>query len=113
MLKNNKYLVYDFNNLKQTALHCACQRGHKEVVTILLSMKPFVDKLDMIGRNPIFFAAKYNHHAVVKMMLAAKAKPGIKNNQGKSSLDVCTDRETMAFLKKGFLLSICLPLVKY
>ena len=57
MLKNNKYLVYDFNNLKQSALHCAAIRGHKEISMMILTMKPFVDKLDMIGRNPIFFAA--------------------------------------------------------
>jgi ankyrin repeat protein len=47
--------------------------------------------LDYLGRTPLFQAAKNNYLRPVKALLAGGAKPGIKNNQDQSSIDVCTN----------------------
>jgi ankyrin repeat protein len=94
-------------------LHIAAQRDYVELIKLLLSYNINVDQKDILGRNALFFAAKNNFLRSVKCLLNGRAKPGIKNNQGLNSLAVCTDEKTLSFLKKGFLLQVCLPLVKY
>ena len=75
-----------------------------ELINLLIEYNVNVDQLDILGRNALFFASKLNYLRSVKSLLNGKSKPGIKNNQGLNSLDVCTDEKILSFLKKGFLL---------
>ena len=58
----------------------------------------------MMNRPALYFAAKYHYLGSVKALLAGKAKPGLKDNQGINCIHVCTDDQVSSFLKKGFLL---------
>lgn len=48
MLKNNKYFVYDFDDINQTALHWAAKRNYKNVVDILIEYGANVNCTDMV-----------------------------------------------------------------
>ncbi len=36
MLKQNRYFVYDYDHISQTALHWAAKRDYKQIVEILI-----------------------------------------------------------------------------
>ena len=92
-------------------MHWAAKKNNLEITKFLIEKGAQIDKLDYLGKTPLAHAAKLNYLRPVKALLGGGAKPGIKDNQGNSSIDLCTDLKIQGFLKKGFLLQICLPLV--
>ena len=66
MLKNNKFLVYDFDWTGQTCLHWACKRGHKEIVELLLRAGAYIDAEDLVSDSQweaiIAFVREHEHH---------------------------------------------------
>ncbi|KAK3366631.1 ankyrin repeat-containing domain protein, partial [Lasiosphaeria ovina] len=54
----------------QTALSCACQRGHESIVQLLLETDGIdIDSKDKHDRTPLSYAAESGHEAVVKLLL--------------------------------------------
>lgn len=60
------FLVFDFDNGYMSALHWACRRGNQDIVQVLLDHHANINAQDIIGRTPLFFAAKYKHIPVVR-----------------------------------------------
>lgn len=63
----------DGNNY--TPLMLAAQRGHAETAGFLLDCGALPEQLDKRGLSALHFAAKSNHHAVVRLLLAAGVSP--------------------------------------
>lgn len=58
LLKENKYLIYQFDKLKRTALHLAVQNNNQEMVKFLIRHKAFVNDIDLLGNTPLYYAIK-------------------------------------------------------
>ena len=84
MIRNDRFLVYEFDETKQTPLHWAAQRGQYDVLLHLLDSKANINAKDIIGRTPLFNAAKMNHLRIVKALLLHKANPMIRTQGGKT-----------------------------
>ena len=80
MINAEKWIIYEYDHMKKSALHWAARRNYLDIIQILLENGAQVDKLDVLGCTPLFYAAKYHYLRAVKMFLSWKAKPGIKNN---------------------------------
>jgi len=48
MLMKNKYFVYDFDHINQSALHWAAKRNHKEIVDLLIENGANVNHVDIV-----------------------------------------------------------------
>ena len=49
MLLKNKYFVYDFDHINQTALHWAAKRNHKDIVDLLIDNGANVNHVDIVS----------------------------------------------------------------
>jgi ankyrin repeat protein len=52
MLKSNRFLVYGFDETKQTPLHWAAQRGKYDVLMHIIERKSHINAKEVIGRTP-------------------------------------------------------------
>ncbi len=84
MMRNDRFLVYEIDETKQTPLHWAAQRGKYEVLVHLIDRKAHINARDIIGRTPLFNASRMNNLREVKALLAAKANPMIRTTAGKT-----------------------------
>lgn len=100
LLKWNKYLVYDFDPVHQTALHWAAKRNFPEIIKILLEHGAYIDCKDGGRRTPLFIASRLGHADCVEALLANGANPMIQTHIGTSALDVAKTYEIKAYLKK-------------
>jgi hypothetical protein len=69
-------------------LHAASNKGHVEVVKLLLGV-PSVDasKTDRLGRTALFLAARYGQHQVIQVLLSdGRINPGTRDWYGSTSL---------------------------
>lgn len=53
LLEMNKYLVYDFDTTRHTALHWSCLRGHSKISKLLLDYGADPDAADIVNQNQI------------------------------------------------------------
>jgi ankyrin repeat protein len=53
-------------------------RGQEEIAKILIDKFSNVNAKDLVGRTPLFHAAKLNQLKITKMLLAAGANPMIR-----------------------------------
>ena len=51
-------MVYEFDNVNQTAVHWAAKRNKSEVIKLLIASGARVNHKDMGGRTALFLAAK-------------------------------------------------------
>uniref|UniRef100_A0AAR2ISH3 Ankyrin repeat and sterile alpha motif domain-containing protein 1B n=1 Tax=Pygocentrus nattereri TaxID=42514 RepID=A0AAR2ISH3_PYGNA len=63
--------VNEQNHEKETALHCAAQYGHSEVVSVLLQELTDPSMRNSRGETPLDLAALYGRLQVVRMLLSA------------------------------------------
>lgn len=56
LLKQNRFLIFDFDNIFMTGLHWAAKRDHPKIVQVLIDYGADVDARDIIGRTPLYFA---------------------------------------------------------
>lgn len=112
LLDKDPFIINEFNYHKQTALHCAANRNHYQIIRLLLQRGIRVNTQDYRGRTPLFLAVKYNYLRSVKALLTGKANPGLRDDDNLSCIDIAKDLKIENLLRKGFLLHICLPLAK-
>lgn len=67
------YLVFEFDEFRQTALHWAVRQNHLNCVKILLESKAIVDSLDILGRPPMYYAIKAQNLALVRLLFGNNA----------------------------------------
>lgn len=68
----------EFDEHIHTPLYLAVQKGHTETVAFLLDCGALPDQPDKCGLSALHFAAKSNHHPIVRLLLAAGVSPLIK-----------------------------------
>ncbi len=49
LLRQNRYYVYDFDNINQTALHWAAKRNYPQVCDVLLENGAIVNAMDVVS----------------------------------------------------------------
>lgn len=64
-LKKWKIFIIFTIKLGKTGLHLACEHGYSDIVQLLLKHHARVNLRDIVGRTPLYFAAKNNDHTSV------------------------------------------------
>jgi len=81
ILQNNKFLVYQYDSLKQTALHLAAKRGHAGTVEMLLQHCADPDFKDAVDKTALFYAIHSNNYLAVTSLIRAGAQVwGLSDN---------------------------------
>jgi len=75
MLREDKYLVYAFDPIRQTALHWAAKRGYLDICRRLIEYGADFDAVDMGFRTPLYYALRGKHVEVVRLLCYCKADP--------------------------------------
>jgi len=89
-LSLDRFLVFEYDHLKQTCYHWAAKRGLLSTMKILVSYGNHLNLCDLNKRTPLYLAAKNNHEDVCKFLLDLKANPFNKSTSGKKPIDVTT-----------------------
>ena len=82
VLDVSKTLLLRTTSEESTPLFEAVDRGHKDVVQLLLNAGADPDKGKRKGRTPLNIASYYGHIDVVKMLLDKGAKPNMADEYG-------------------------------
>jgi len=75
---------------EDTPLHSAAQRGHKEIVELLLANGADVNVTNRWGQTPLHYAVVFRHEEVVKALLNAGADPNAKMLDGSTAHDLAS-----------------------
>lgn len=88
-----------------TALHYAATRGHREMIRFLLDQSAYIDAEAPNGNTPLMMAAQFAPPLTSKLLLEEGADPNLRNNLGRSALDLALLRENQqaAFYIRAFL----------
>jgi len=90
LLKENPAFVFSKDTNGWTPLHTAADRGHKDIVQILLVNMGKIDAKSFNGWTPLQRAALNGHKDVVEFLLANKADLNATNNYGDTPLLMAT-----------------------
>ncbi|KAI8823444.1 osteoclast stimulating factor 1 [Fimicolochytrium jonesii] len=83
-------------------LHWASRGGHADVVRCLLDYKPAINAQNKLGDSPLHLASWGGHTAVVQLLISQPTiDTRLKNNDGKTSVDLAKSDETAAFLMQA------------
>jgi E3 ubiquitin-protein ligase mind-bomb len=74
------------NKKRQTALHIAVNKGHIEVVKVLIKLGALVSLQDADGDTPIHDAISKRNDRIIELLLSAQADLAICNNNGFNSI---------------------------
>ncbi|CAG9317809.1 unnamed protein product [Blepharisma stoltei] len=75
-------------SMQRTPLHLACLHGHLPVVKILVREGADINAIDNELSTPLHYAAKHGHELIVKWLLGRIPDISIKNNLGKTAVDL-------------------------
>lgn len=88
------------NDVGETLLHVACDRGNMTIVSQLLANGAEVDpKEDVDGMTPFMYAVMNDHWDVAKLLLRTGADIDAKDNYGTGALDDVSE-DTAAELRQ-------------
>ena len=90
LLKENPAFVFSKDTNGWTPLHTAADRGHKDIVQLLLVNMGKVDVKSFNGWTPLQRAALNGHKDVAEFLLANKADINATNNFGDTPLLIAT-----------------------
>lgn len=86
-----------------TPIMSAAERGHTEIVRLLLQAKATPDiprnSTYVYGRYPLFLSLKGGHLEITKLLLAAKADPNIKDMSDKTPLWLAVEARNAELVK--------------
>lgn len=80
----------------RTPLHWAVDRGHFNVVELLLNINADVNAKDNEGQTPLHYAALCEREAIAELLVKHSADPDMKDEDGNSPSDLCSS--TWAFI---------------
>ena len=98
MLFHNKYLVYDVDHTGKTPLHWAAQRGFFDLILLLLKKGSDIDKQDMLGFSPLFYAVSEGNRREVLALLINEADPQLSTASRQGISSFCKDLKIKKFL---------------
>ena len=91
--------VDERNERGRTVLHCACERGHADVVTWLVGLGAHVNARNSNGWAPLHRAASHSHPRCVELLLDSGADASVADNGGRIPLHLaCESAECTALL---------------
>ena len=90
LIEEDPEIVDDIDHHHQTALHCASDRGHVEVVSYLLDQGANTDRKAYDGDTALLYACRSGHVEVVELLLSRGADPTICDNAGWTPLMVAS-----------------------
>lgn len=97
---HNRVSVNGLDKAGSTPLHWAAHGGHLECLQRLLIVDNCqLDVKNKLGDTPLHSAAWKGHAEAVRMLLDKGARVDLKNNEGKTPLDLAKDAETEALLQ--------------
>jgi len=86
---------------RRTALHWACEGGHRDVCVALIDAQADVNFWDRSGATPLHWAAWNSHVGICELLVEHKADPFAKDNDNETALDSsAVDAATKAALNK-------------
>lgn len=88
LLRENRYLVYEYDSVGRTALHNAARKNYCDIMELLIENLADCNACDSCGRTPLYLASKFASVAAVKILLKNKASPFHATHAGKTPIDV-------------------------
>uniref|UniRef100_A0A3Q4HEV4 Acyl-CoA-binding domain-containing protein 6 n=1 Tax=Neolamprologus brichardi TaxID=32507 RepID=A0A3Q4HEV4_NEOBR len=85
-------------------LHWACDRGHKEMVSLLLQLKAEINIQDDEGQTALHYASACEFVEIVDLLLKSGADPTITDQEGCLPEEV-TDSRAISLLLRGYTTS--------
>lgn len=91
--------IYARTEERQTALHLAAKRGHRDITRLLLMNDIDIDASDENGNTALLLATKSRHKEVVRLLLKKKADIEISESEsGQTALHVAAKLGDVAIL---------------
>ncbi|XP_062855641.1 acyl-CoA-binding domain-containing protein 6 [Trichomycterus rosablanca] len=81
-------------------LHWACDRGHKELVTLLLNHNADINSQDDEGQTPLHYASACEFPEIVELLLQSGADPSIKDGEGSIPEEVTESSSITSLLRQ-------------
>uniref|UniRef100_A0AAY5EHE3 Acyl-CoA-binding domain-containing protein 6 n=1 Tax=Electrophorus electricus TaxID=8005 RepID=A0AAY5EHE3_ELEEL len=81
-------------------LHWACDRGHTELVTLLLHHNADINSQDDEGQTPLHYASACEFAEIVEVLLKAGADPSIKDGEGSLPEEVTESSSISSLLRQ-------------
>lgn len=103
-LKRLQELITEGANINEkdtdgwTPLHYASRNGHLKIVKKLIKYQANANVQNNFGNIPIYFAGSHGHLEIVKELID-HSDLSIKNNYGRTVLDVAKTNEIEQFIK--------------
>ncbi len=105
ILDHDSFLVYDFDNFKQTPLHWAAKRNVYEVISKMLYKGANINALDEAGRTPLHVSVENESFESTQILLYEVADPLIKDNRGFLPKDLTNDNDYKYMLQRAEIVS--------
>ncbi|XP_042510276.1 ankyrin repeat domain-containing protein 1 [Macadamia integrifolia] len=80
------------------AIHFAAQKGHLEVVRVLLASGVSVQASNRKGLTPLHYAVQGSHLEVIKYLIRKGANLRAKTKAGKTPIDLVNNEEVRSYL---------------
>ncbi|XP_055020901.1 acyl-CoA-binding domain-containing protein 6 [Boleophthalmus pectinirostris] len=81
-------------------LHWACDRGHKELVSVLLEHKADINSQDNEGQTALHYASACEFADIVELLLNSGADPSIKDMEGSLPEEVTESSAISSLLRQ-------------
>ena len=82
-----------------TALMLAAQRGHEQIVTLLLGHGATLNTTNELGHNALFLATLNNHAGVVRTLLLAGSDKEARDMLGRKAIDYAPSEDVRDLLE--------------
>ena len=105
ILDHESFLVYDFDNFKQTPLHWAAKRNVYQVISKIISKGGNVNALDEAGRTPLHVSIENESFESTQILLYEVADPLIRDNRGLLPIDLTDDKDFKYMLQRAQIVS--------
>ncbi|XP_052420132.1 acyl-CoA-binding domain-containing protein 6 [Carassius gibelio] len=81
-------------------LHWACDRGHKDLVSLLLQNNADINSQDDEGQTALHYASACEFAEIVELLLKAGADPSIKDQEGSLPEEVTESSDISSLLRQ-------------
>ncbi|KAJ8270099.1 hypothetical protein GJAV_G00110310 [Gymnothorax javanicus] len=81
-------------------LHWACDRGHKELVSVLLQNNADINSQDDEGQTALHYASACEFGDIVELLLQSGADPSIKDQEGSLPAEVTESGDISSLLRQ-------------
>ncbi|KAL1270179.1 hypothetical protein QQF64_032468, partial [Cirrhinus molitorella] len=81
-------------------LHWACDRGHKDLVSLLLQNNADINSQDDEGQTALHYASACEFAEIVELLLKAGADPSIKDQEGSLPEEVTESSAISSLLRQ-------------